>query len=356
MKKMVLSVMLLLLIPVVLLSQRTERNENVAQAIDTHMKVIVDREQFSGEVLFARGDKVIFSRGYSFANRRYDLPVTSETKFLLASGTKAFTAAAILLLADRDLLRIDDAICKYIAECPVEWQHVSIRNLLNHTCGITEFGKPAPANDCFRRTPMTTAAAVERLKQFKPDFVPGEKFAYSSADYVLLGAIIERVSGVNFDAFMQKNLFSPLGLNRTGVWREKTIIKNLAEGYSRKKDGTIENFDYFDLDYLFSAGGIYSTAGDLFRWARELTADKFLSNTSRNLIFTPGLENSGFGWEIYDRSSRKLFRSGGRSFGFSNAVTIYPDRDITLIVLCNLDPVSSEKISDELAELIFREK
>jgi CubicO group peptidase (beta-lactamase class C family) len=142
-------------------------------------------------------------------------------------------------------------------------------------------------------------------------------------------------------------------MNSTGQHHQKQIIKNLAAGYSRAKDGSVSNFDYFNLDYLFSAGGLYSTVEDLFLYDQALYTEELVKQNALNQMFAPGLENSGFGWEIFQQNNRRLIRSNGRSFGFSNSMARYPDQKITLIVLSNIDTAGAAKIADDLSAIIF---
>lgn len=337
-------------------AQKKISDKQTASEADKYLSELTQLGRFGGAVLIARSGKIILNKGYGMANLEHGVPNSSQTKFRLASMTKAFTATAIMMLAERGKLNIQDSICKYIAQCPASWQTVTIRQLLNHTSGITEFGKPPPADDCFRRTPMTTAATLERAKQFKPDFSPGEKFAYSSIGYVLLGHIIEKASGTSYEGFLKENILAPLGMKNTGIDRQKEIIKERAIGYRRAKDGSLSNFEYFNLDYLFAAGNLYSTVEDLYLWGRAFDGERLLKGKTLETVFTPGLENSGYGWEIFERGKRRFIRSDGRSFGFTNSMTRYPAEKVLVVVLSNIDTTEAGKISDALAAIVFGEK
>jgi len=337
-------------------AQKRIPDHPIAIKADKYLDALVQQGRFSGSVLLARDGKVLLRRGYGMANLEYGISNTPQTKFLLASLTKQFTAMAIMMLQERGQLDIDDSVCEYIPQCPAPLQPVTLRHLLNHTSGITEFGKPQPENDCFRRTPMTVAAAVERAKQFVPDFKPGEKFAYSSVAFVLLGHVIEKVSGKSYEDYLKENIFGPLNMTNTGLHHQKQIIKHRAAGYARAKDGSISNFDYFNPDYIFAAGGLYSTVEDLYLWDQALYTEKLVKEKTLNQIFTPGLENFGYGWEIFQQKNRRLVRSGGRSFGFSNSLVRYPTEKVTVIVLSNIDTAGAAKIADDLSAIVFGER
>ena len=337
-------------------AQKRIPDQPIAVQADKYLNDLVRQGRFSGSVLIARDGKVLLSRGYGMANLEYGIPNTPQTKFLLASLTKQFTAMAIMLLQERGQLDVNDSVCEYFPQCPATWQPVTLRHLLNHTSGITELGKPQPENDCYRRTPMTAPAAVERARQFVPDFKPGEKFAYSSVAFVLLGHVIERVSGKSYEDYLKDNIFEPLKMTSTGLNHQKQIIKQRAAGYARAEDGSISNFDYFNLDYIFAAGGLYSTVEDLYLWDKALYTEKLVKEKTLNQIFTPGLENFGYGWEIFQQKNRRLVRSGGRSFGFSNSLVRYPTDRVTVIVLSNIDTAGAGKIADELSAIVFGER
>lgn len=323
---------------------------------DQHLNALARQGRFSGSVLLARGGRVLMSRGYGMANLEYEIPNIPQTKFLLASLTKPFTAMAIMMLQERGLLELNDPVCKYIPQCPASWGPVKLQHLLNHTSGITEFGKVQPENDCFRRMPMTTTAAVERAKQFTPNFEPGAKFAYSSVAFVLLGYVIEKVSGQSYEDFLRANIFRPLKMSNTGLHHQRQIIKQRAAGYARAKDGGISNFDYFTSDYIFAAGGLYSTVEDLYLWDQALYTERLVKEKTLKRIFTPGLENSGFGWEIFEQNHRLLVRADGRSFGFSNSLVRYPAEKVTVVVLSNIDTAGAAKIADDLSAIVLGEK
>jgi CubicO group peptidase (beta-lactamase class C family) len=203
---------------------------------------------------------------------------------------------------------------------------------------------------------MTVAEALDRARTFTPDFKPGEKFAYSSQAFNILGAVIEKVSGKTYENFLKENLLKPLGMRNTGLDHQKEITKNRAAGYQRAKDGSLSNFDFYNLDYLFAAGGLYSTVEDLYLWEQAFYTEKLVKQTTAAKILTPGLENFGYGWEIFPQLKRTLNRADGRSFGFSNSIVRYPSEKVTVIVLSNIDTAGANKIADKLAAIVFGEK
>ncbi|HEX8247751.1 MAG TPA: serine hydrolase domain-containing protein, partial [Pyrinomonadaceae bacterium] len=298
---------ILALLGINIFAQQKIPDKTIALKADEYINERVRQGTYSGAVLIARGGKTILSKGYGAANLEFNAPNTPQTKFRLASLTKQFTATAIMILHERGQLDIEDSVCRYVSPCPDAWQAVTLKHLLNHTSGITEFGKPQPVNDCFRRSPMTVTATLDRARTFAPDFKPGEKFAYSSQAFNILGAIVEKVSGKTYENFLKENIFAPLGMNDTGLDHQKEITRNRAAGYQLTKDGTLRNFDFFNLDYLFAAG-LYSTIEDLYLWEQAFYTEKLVKQTTIAKIFTPGLENFGYGWEIFPKFNRTLNR------------------------------------------------
>ena len=218
------------------------------------------RNGFSGAALISQNGKILFAAGYGQANRELGVPNAAQTKFRLGSITKQFTAAAILILHERGQLNVQDSICKYIDACPPAWSEVTIHHLLSHTGGIPSFTS-MPDYMIKMNIPETTQSMVARFKDKPLDFKPGEKWNYSNSGYFLLGVIIEKVSHDSYEAFLQKNIFTPLRLSNTGYDHFATILPNRATGYSRNTDGPV-NSAFIDMSQPYAAGSLYSTVED----------------------------------------------------------------------------------------------
>lgn len=322
---------------------------------DEYLTTLVNQGQFSGSVLIARDGKILLSKGYGAAYLEYGIPNSTQTKFLLASITKEFTATAVMMLAERGRLSLSDSICSYVPECTAGWRPITLHHLLNHTSGIPEFYK-LPDIDCYRRKPTTIAETVKRAGVLSPEFKPGEKFSYSSLGYVLLGYVIEKASGQDYETFLKANIFEPLGMKETGFWHPRMIIKQRADGYARERDGSLRNASPSELDYISAAGGLYSTVGDLYLFDQALYSRKLVRPETLAAMFKPGLENAGYAWEIYRHLNRRVVRADGRSWGFSNSLALYPADKVTIIVLSNIETAGANKIADNLAAIVFGEK
>jgi len=290
---------------------------------------------FSGSVLLSQNGKILFAAGYGPANRELNVLNTAQTKFRLGSITKQFTAAGILILHERGQLNIQDSICKYIDGCPAAWKDVTIHHLLSHTGGVPSF---TSMPDYMTRMNMleTPQSMLARFVNKPLEFAPGEKWNYSNSGYFVLGMIIEKVSHETYEAFLQKNIFTPFKLTNTGYDHFATILPNRATGYSRNTDGLV-NSAFIDMSQPYAAGSLYSTVEDLFLWNEALFGGKVVTKKTFDLMTTPVKNNYGYGLGISTLFNRKLISHGGGINGFSTIIARFPNENITYVVLRNSD-------------------
>ena len=315
------------------------------------MNAAVKVDGFSGSVLVARDGKPIFNKGYGMANIELGVPNAPQTVYRLGSVTKQFTGMAVTILQERGKLSVNDPICKYLADCPAAWQPITVKNLLTHTSGMTNY---TSFPDFAKTTilPITPAEMVKILKEKPLEFTPGEKFAYSNSGYFVLGAIIEKVSGKTYADFLQENIFTPLDMKNTGYDSPIKIIKNRAAGYQRV-GGEIINASYMDMSVPYAAGSLYSTTGDLLLWDQALYTEKLVKQKSLDEIFTPFKSGYGYGWGIGKKFDRREISHSGGIYGFATEISRFPDDKLTVIVLSNLQTASPVKIADDLAAVVF---
>ena len=242
-------------------------------------------DRFMGVVLVARGGEVLFHKAYGHANLEWNIPNTPEAKFRLGSVTKQFTAASILLLEERGKLRTADPVNKYLAGGPAAWKGVTLHHLLTHTSGIPSFtGFPEYAE--IRKRSHTPEQLVALFRGRPLEFVPGEQYRYNNSGYVLLGYLVEKISGVSYERFVRQNLFEPLGMKDSGYDLSATVIPRRASGYTLRPNGMV-NADYTDMSVPHGAGALYSTTGDLLRWIEGLFGGKVLRPASLTKMTTP---------------------------------------------------------------------
>lgn len=323
---------------------------------DEYVNAVARLGHFNGYVLVARDGKAVFSKGYGMANFEDDAPNTPQTKFRLASITKGFTAMAVMMLREKGQLNLQDSVCKYLPDCPATWKPITLRHLLSHTSGIPDYTS-LPG---FMRTISLRLTNDELTASFmdKPLlFAPGETFSYSNSNYILLGQIIEKLSGQSYGSFIRENIFAPLRMMNSGYDDNSTILKGRAVGYLKQGDVLI-NARYMDMTNAYSAGALYSTAEDLLLWSQALYTEKLASKNSLDEIFTPGKGGVGYGWFINRDFNRVLITQSGLNSGFAAQIFRYPDDKVSVILLSNLENAAPHlgRIGHDLTAILFGEK
>jgi CubicO group peptidase (beta-lactamase class C family) len=328
--------------------------EDVAARISEYMDAAVAADHFSGAVLVAKDGRVVFAKGYGFANAEHQVPNTPETRFRLGSITKQFTAAAILILRDEGKLAVDDPLSKHLADAPAAWESVTIHHLLTHTSGIPSY-TDHPTYRQLMAQPETVDSMIARFRDLPLEFEAGSKFKYSNSGYFLLGAIIEKVSGKSYEAFLQEAVFDPLDMKQSGYDRSAPILEHRAAGYERQGDGQV-NAPFLDMSQAYSAGALYSTVGDLLKWDQALKDGKLLSKESMAAMFQPFKNNYAYGWAVDERFGRKRTGHGGGINGFATDFQRFPDDGVCVAVLCNVVPARPGKVAGDLAAIAFGEQ
>lgn len=337
------------------LHESAKLNNKVIQfKLIKYMNDYSKKNGFSGTILISKDDDILLNRGYGMANYDKKVANTPHTVFEIGSLTKQFTAAAILMLQENKLLSVQDPISKYVPDYP-NGDKIKIYNLLTHTSGIPDYLNFVESIETGKHT-YTTEELINLFKNKPLDFDTGTSFKYSNSNYILLGYIIEKVSNMKYEDYMEKNILKPLELNETGFLSKKPQIKNKAVGYS------IINIEFNSYipspeveDSLpYSAGEIYSTDEDLYRWEKALFAGKLIKKESLNEMFTPHLSNYGYGWFI-DKSAGgdKIISHNGNTIGFSSYVSKDVDKNCILIILSNKEGDESLKnIIDGVSQIL----
>lgn len=348
-----------LCLPLTIFGQTTNEPEVIARA-DEYMVALVKVGWFNGSVLIVRDGKILLNKGYGSANFELDVPNSPQTKFRIGSITKPFTATAIMILRDRGKLSLQDSICKYVSDCPPAWQPITLHHLLSHTSGLAKHEK---AGEYLKTAmmPMSLSQLIDSFKNKPADFKPGEKLDYNNNGYILLGYVIEKVSGQSYEAFVKENIFGPLKMLDSGYDNHDPVIKNRASGY-RSENGHLFNAAYIDQSQPFAAGALYSTTGDLLLLDQALYGDKLLSQKTLNEMFTPAIgpigpaPNYGYGWFVNKQLNRRaIFHPGGLP-GFGGIITRFPDDKVLIVLLSNFDNAKIIRASNDLAAIVFGEK
>jgi CubicO group peptidase (beta-lactamase class C family) len=259
--------------------------------------------------------------------------------------TKQFTAASILLLEDRGKLKTDDLVKKYLPDAPTSWDKITIYHLLTHTSGIP--------GDGAKYEPGTPDKLVFNDRPL--DFQPGEQWAYTNLGYIVLGYLIERISGQTYEDFVHQNIFKPLGMNDSGLLSFVTVIPRRASGYWPGSNG-IENADRsFDARIGFSSGSLYSTTEDLLRWDEGLFGGKLLTPTSLRKMTTPFKNDYACGLHVNRVNGHLMIEHDGNNIGYDTDMVYYPEERIAVIVLGNLNGTVTGEMTKALAAVAHGE-
>lgn len=342
--------------------------ETPSEKADALLAGLVEPTDPGLAVLVAQDGQVLFERSYGLADLEHRVPVIPQTSFRIASITKQFTAAAILKLQEEGKLCVKDKLSKYIPDFP-RGKEVTLRQLLTHTSGIHDYLQEADILSHATNV-TTTKAIVEEIKKYPYDFDPGTKWRYDNSGYLLLGYIVEKVSGLGYGDFLHKNFFRPLGMTDTGVYRADLGLPHEALGY---KPGT-NGFELANFDPSWEAGdgALYSTVEDLYRWNEGMFNGRVLDAASLKAAFTPvkTKENKtsynakgngyGFGWNVGRDRGLRYFSHGGGLPGFSSMLVRLPDENFTVAILVNAMPckpgTEPQALAHQLVDIFLADK
>jgi CubicO group peptidase (beta-lactamase class C family) len=323
----------------------------LAQSADTFDAIVrpfAADGRFMGAVLVARGDEVVFSKAYGSANLEWNIPNDPATKFRIGSITKQFTAALILLLEQDGKLGIQDLLSRHVENVPASWKDITLFHLLTHTSGIRNF-TALPDYRLKQLQPSTPAEVLERLRDEPLDFAPGKEYRYSNSGYLMLGHVIERVAGRPYAQVLQDRIFTPVAMSDSGYDSNPALIAKRASGYAPSPNGP-QNAGFINMTVPHAAGALYSTTGDLHKWARALFGGRVVSAESLRKMTTPNLGNYALGLSVRAGDGRRMIAHGGGINGFNAFLAYYPDAQITVVVLANINGNTPQQIATALSK------
>ena len=323
--------------------------QDFAAKADAYVQSWVRDGQFRGTVLVAKDGQAVFRKAYGNANDEWDIANTPDTKFRLGSITKQFTAVAILQLSEQGKLKLDDPVKTYYPEAPEAWDKITIHHLLNHTSGIPSYTDQPGFFAKSSRDPKKPGEIVKLTQDMPLQFAPGEKHRYNNTGYILLGAVIEKITGQSYAAYLRKSIFDPLEMNDSGYEVAATPLKKQASGYSPEG----KNAPYLDMTLPYAAGSLYSTIDDLLKWDEALYTEKLLKRSSFAQMTTPGLSNYGYGLVIKPADNKPAQAHGGGINGFNTFMIRFPEEHVVAIVLANQNGPAPDTIALNLARLYF---
>ena len=315
------------------------KTEKVSHKLDSLLQRINKRHDFHGSLLVAKNGKIVYNNQVGYADFKNKEPLNEASVFQLASVSKQFTAAAIMLLYERNQIKLTDTVNKYFPNFPYE--HVTITNLLNHTGGLPKYfwvaehkwkQEKAPTNSEM----MTLLASSDVLRFFKP----GRNFDYSNTGYIVLASIVEKISGTSFNDFVKKNIFDPLNMKDSFVYsfENDNIRANQLDGYRLYRGWRHLKINNTVNDAIVGDKNVYTTSEDLFKWTLGLNNGKLLSKESLDLMYAKGETvygrkiPYGFGFRIDTKDQNTIYHHGKWN-GFSTGLTQYQEDDLVVIVL-----------------------
>lgn len=324
-------------------------------AVNRFVESELARQRIPGiSVAVLRGDSVVLMRGYGFANIELHVPASDSTIYQSGSVGKQFTSAIVMQLVNEGRIKLDDPITKYFPEGRDVWRGITVRHLLTHTSGIPDYtGGKVDYRRAYTEDQLVRMAAQEKLI-----FRPGERWSYSNTGYLMLGALVRRVTGRFYGDVLKDKLFGPIGMKTARVISEADIVPNRADGYELV-NGEIKNQDWVSPELNTTAdGALYFTVRDMAAWAVNLNHRTIPGDEALKTSWTPvhlndgGTYPYGFGWRIDQQRGYKRIEHGGSWQGFRTAITRYPDFDLTVVVLTNLGQAEPSGIAFGISGIV----
>lgn len=345
--------LLLLALQPAALAQTSEAE--VTKALDELVSKTYPADEPGASVIVVRDGRTLLRKGYGMADMELGVRVEPDMVFRLGSITKQFTAASVLMLAEQGKLSLTDDVTKFLPDYPTGGRSITVEHLLTHTSGIKSYTS-MPAWRTMWRKDFTVQELIDLFKNEPADFAPGERWSYNNSGYILLGAIIEKVSGQSYDEFVRRNIFEPLGMKHSYYGSATRLIPRRVPGYSRGAGG-FENAQYLSMTQPYAAGSLLSTVDDLALWDAALYTDRPVKQASLARAFTPyvlkggGATDYGYGWVKTTYEGHTFIEHGGGIHGFSTYALRVPDRRVFVAVLTNRDsgPQSPELLALKLA-------
>jgi CubicO group peptidase (beta-lactamase class C family) len=315
--------------------------ESIADLIDQMLSPVFSADRPGVAVIAATDGEVVFRRGYGSANLELGVAIEPDMVFRVASITKEFTAALVMQLVERGIISLEDEITEFLPDYPVQGHKVTIAHLLSHTSGVKNFTRLPAFQDNIRRD-HTVDETIAYFANEPFDFVPGDRYSYSSSGYILLGAILEEVTGKTYEELLRENIFDVIGLNSACVSSHDRIIPRRVSGYSAQ-DGRVVNSPIVSLTAAFSSGSLMMSVDDLATWDEALYGNQLLSDQSKEKMWSPftlsggRTTDYGLGWMVTSFLGHKVLMHDGSIDGFLSTAIRLPEEHIFVAVLTNSD-------------------
>lgn len=357
MKKSIYLKTVLTVVTILSLNFQSIVNAQKLTTIDSLLQTKYSSNTPGAVFLISKNGNIIYKKAFGIANLELNVPMKTDNVFKIGSITKQFTAIAILMLLEQGKLNLTDQITKFIPDYPTNGNKITIHHLLTHTSGIKDYTKVKGINAISQKN-MSPIELIDFSKNEPIDFIPGEKYKYSNSAYVVLGHIIEKITGKSYANFVEEKIFKKAKMTNSKYASQKEIIKKRASGY-QKKDVYINRMD-FSISLAYSGGGLMSTVLDMFKWQEAIKNNILINKETTKKAFTNYTLNNGehinygYGWHIKTINNNKTFEHGGAIWGFKSMGIYLPDLDVYVIALTNCLCNSPTMITRKIAELVVK--
>jgi D-alanyl-D-alanine carboxypeptidase len=328
--------------------------------IDSYAK----EHNFNGTILIQKNGRIAYTKSFGFANFQFRVPGTNQTKYKIASITKAFTSVLILQLHEQGRLDLQKTIGTYLPDYKGEAaDKVTIHQLLNHTSGLENFDQVKSAEEAVKngipayQTPYNSDDLLSKFCSGKLVNTPGKVFDYNNAEYIILGKILERIYGETFDQILAKQILQPLKMADTGMMLQSRILSGLADTYFFRDDTKVLTNDFpVYTENWYAAGSMYSTANDVLKFSNALFGSKLIKKETLGLMIKPGLDDYGYGvWSYETKINGKksaVVKRPGRIMGAQSQLYQMLDYDVTVIILSNTGTTDLDEFVAEIGKKV----
>ncbi|QKZ15570.1 serine hydrolase [Spirosoma sp. KUDC1026] len=333
--KTICSLLLTSLLPLFSLLTQSPSTGKIPQQVDQYLTAAYREDRFNGVALVLHRGTVLFHKAYGIRHVATKAPNDTTTRFPLLSITKSFTAALILKLQEQGKLSIDDKLSQYLPGF-AKGDSITLHQLLTHTSGLFNYTELIDeADSALVCHPVPKERIVDIIRDKPMSFSPGKQFSYCNSGYFLLGLVIEKVTGKSYEQSMRELILQPLGMSQSGFDFINLPAQSRAFGYDTLTARYSSPYPHPDSTVLYAAGGLYSTTGDMLRWAKAVTNRQLLSAHSWQLAFTPRLNGYGYGWQNDQFGGKPYLRHSGGYPGFMSEFVHYPKEELTIILFNN---------------------
>ncbi|MEO0341739.1 MAG: serine hydrolase domain-containing protein, partial [Bacteroidota bacterium] len=326
--------LILLFLPIFLAGQ----SPDLEKKIDAYLQPLIEMDAWSGVIgIYKNGDPVL-EKAYGYADREWEIPMSIDGRFRIASISKVFTEVAILILAEQGKLDTEDFLAKFYPGFP-SGQEITLNQLLNHTSGLPHLNSFENYDELIK-SDYTLTEVISLFKDLPLDFEPGERYRYSNSGYVMLAYVIEQVSGLSYQSFLKEQIFDRIGLKNTGIDQSEQILAKRVKGYMFDPAAKLAKASYVNMDIKIGGGSLYSNLRDLAIFTHSLVEGQLLHETSLDQLSNIQTQNTG-----------KFFTANGRVQGYCHQITHRYEDGLTVIVLGNHYSNIALPISQALSQI-----